>query len=185
MTGLKPDTDRIIEIATLVTDSQLQLLAEGPVFAIHQDEATLARMDEWNQRQHGSSGLLARVRASRVTEAEAEAAYEKLCLFYVAMTRAKQALYLFTKPVSEKSKSDNFPRLLTETLGTAGTDEAICVGNWSGVGAYAKGDGDWFAASKVSVAVEAGTMEPRGIEPLETGLQVIRHPARRSRCPAR
>jgi ATP-dependent helicase/nuclease subunit A len=113
-----------------------------------------------------------------VAEAEAESAYEKLCLFYVAMTRAKQALYLFTKPVSEKSKSDNFPRLLTETLGTAGTDEAICVGNWSGVGAYAKGDGDWFAASKVSVAVEAGTMEPRGIEPLETGLQVIRHPAR-------
>ena len=52
MTGLKPDSDRIIEIATLVTDAELRLIAEGPVLAIHQDEATLARMDEWNQRQH-------------------------------------------------------------------------------------------------------------------------------------
>jgi oligoribonuclease len=74
MTGLKPDTDTIIEIATLVTDSSLRLIAEGPVLAIHQDEVTLARMDDWNQRQHGSSGLLARVRASRVTLAQAEEA---------------------------------------------------------------------------------------------------------------
>jgi oligoribonuclease len=72
MTGLQPDTDTIIEIATLVTDSSLRLIAEGPVLAIHQDEVTLARMDDWNQRQHGSSGLLARVRASRVTLAQAE-----------------------------------------------------------------------------------------------------------------
>jgi oligoribonuclease len=74
MTGLKPDTDTIIEIATLVTDSSLRLIAEGPVLAIHQDEVTLARMDDWNQRQHGSSGLLARVRTSRVTLAQAEEA---------------------------------------------------------------------------------------------------------------
>ena len=74
MTGLKPESDTIIEIATLVTDSQLRLVAEGPVFAIHQDEPTLARMDDWNQRQHGGSGLLARVRASTVTLAEAESA---------------------------------------------------------------------------------------------------------------
>ena len=74
MTGLKPQSDTIIEIATLVTDSQLRLIAEGPVFAIHQDEATLATMDEWNQRQHGSSGLLARVRGSSVTLADAEKA---------------------------------------------------------------------------------------------------------------
>jgi oligoribonuclease len=73
MTGLAPQTDTIIEIATLVTDSSLRLIAEGPVFAIHQDEAVLARMDEWNQRQHGGSGLLARVRTSRVTLAQAEA----------------------------------------------------------------------------------------------------------------
>ena len=74
MTGLKPQTDTIIEIATLVTDSQLRLIAEGPVLAIHHDEATLATMDEWNQRQHGSSGLLARVRGSSVTLAQAEQA---------------------------------------------------------------------------------------------------------------
>ena len=74
MTGLKPESDTIIEIATLVTDSRLQLIAEGPVFAIHQDEVTLARMDDWNQRQHGGSGLLARVRASTVTLADAESA---------------------------------------------------------------------------------------------------------------
>ena len=72
MTGLKPDSDTIIEIATLVTDSSLRLIAEGPVLAIHQDEPTLARMDEWNQRQHGGSGLIARVRASAITLAEAE-----------------------------------------------------------------------------------------------------------------
>lgn len=73
MTGLKPDSDRIIEIATLVTDAELRLIAEGPVIAVHQDEAALALMDDWNQRQHGGSGLIARVRASRVSEAQAEA----------------------------------------------------------------------------------------------------------------
>jgi oligoribonuclease len=72
MTGLKPDSDSIIEIATVVTDKDLAVIAEGPVLAIHQSEEVLARMDEWNQRQHGSSGLLARVRASRVSLAEAQ-----------------------------------------------------------------------------------------------------------------
>jgi oligoribonuclease len=72
MTGLKPDSDSIIEIATVVTDRELAVLADGPVLAIHQPEEALARMDDWNQRQHGSSGLLARVRASRVSVAEAE-----------------------------------------------------------------------------------------------------------------
>ncbi len=72
MTGLVPDLDSIIEIATLVTDADLNLIAEGPVLAIHHDEAVLGRMDDWNQRQHGSSGLLARVRATNVTLAEAE-----------------------------------------------------------------------------------------------------------------
>lgn len=73
MTGLKTDTDSIIEIATAVTDAQLNLLAEGPVFAIHTADEVLAGMDEWNTRQHGASGLTARVRASRVTLADAEA----------------------------------------------------------------------------------------------------------------
>jgi len=72
MTGLKPDSDSIIEIATVVTDKELTVLADGPVIAIHQPEEVLARMDDWNQRQHGSSGLLVRVRASRVSVAEAE-----------------------------------------------------------------------------------------------------------------
>ena len=72
MTGLAPQADYIIEIATIVTDSQLNILAEGPVLAIHQSDAALAIMDDWNQKQHGESGLIARVRASRVNEREAE-----------------------------------------------------------------------------------------------------------------
>jgi oligoribonuclease len=73
MTGLKPDSDLIIEIATVVTDKELAVIAEGPVIAIHQSEEVLAGMDDWNQKQHGSSGLLARVRASKISTAEAEA----------------------------------------------------------------------------------------------------------------
>jgi oligoribonuclease len=73
MTGLKTDTDSIIEIATAVTDAQLNLLAEGPVFAIHTADEILAGMDEWNTRQHGASGLTARVRASQTTLVDAEA----------------------------------------------------------------------------------------------------------------
>ena len=57
MTGLDPDTDVIIEMATIITDSELNTLAEGPVIAVHQSDETLARMDEWNTRQHGGSGL--------------------------------------------------------------------------------------------------------------------------------
>ena len=72
MTGLDTDHDLIIEIATIVTDSELKILAEGPVLALHQPEAALSQMDEWNTRQHGQSGLLERVRASRCDAAEAE-----------------------------------------------------------------------------------------------------------------
>ena len=72
MTGLDPEKDRIIEIATVVTDKELTVLAEGPVYAIHQDDETLAGMDEWNTRQHATSGLTERVRASTVTEQQAE-----------------------------------------------------------------------------------------------------------------
>jgi oligoribonuclease len=72
MTGLNTDADSIIEIATVVTDAQLNVLAEGPVLAIHTADAVLAGMDEWNTRQHGASGLTARVRASTVTLADAE-----------------------------------------------------------------------------------------------------------------
>ena len=73
MTGLIPERHRIIEIATVVTDVHLQVLAEGPMLAIHQSDEELAAMDEWNTRQHGQSGLSQRVRDSRVNEAEAEA----------------------------------------------------------------------------------------------------------------
>ena len=71
MTGLDPDRDRIIEIATIVTDSRLHVLEEGPVLAIHQPEEVLAGMDEWNTRQHRESGLCDRVRDSRCTEPDA------------------------------------------------------------------------------------------------------------------
>jgi oligoribonuclease len=72
MTGLKPESDLIIEIATIVTDKHLAVLAEGPVFAIRQTEAALAAMDDWNRKQHGGSGLSARVLASDINTAAAE-----------------------------------------------------------------------------------------------------------------
>lgn len=72
MTGLSPEEDRIIEIATLVTDLNLNILAEGPVFAIHQSEARIIGMDKWNTRQHNKSGLVERMRAAGVTESHAE-----------------------------------------------------------------------------------------------------------------
>ncbi|MEX2151104.1 MAG: oligoribonuclease [Steroidobacteraceae bacterium] len=74
MTGLVPDTDRIIEIATVVTDADLVVIAEGPVIAVHQSDAVLDGMDDWNTRTHGGSGLVERVRASRYDEAAAEQA---------------------------------------------------------------------------------------------------------------
>lgn len=74
MTGLKTDTDHIIEIATVVTDKDLNILAEGPVLAIHQPDTVLNAMDDWNRRQHGGSGLAERVRSSTTTVAEAERA---------------------------------------------------------------------------------------------------------------
>jgi oligoribonuclease len=72
MTGLDTDRDHIIEIATIVTDSHLNTLAEGPVFAVHQSEAVMAGMDEWNTRQHGQSGLTERVLKSTIGLREAE-----------------------------------------------------------------------------------------------------------------
>ncbi len=72
MTGLDTQNDVIIEIATIVTDSELNVLAEGPMLAIHQPDTVLAGMDEWNTKQHGKSGLTERVKNSRINEAEAE-----------------------------------------------------------------------------------------------------------------
>ena len=74
MTGLDPDNDRIIEVAVVVTDPELNIIGQGPVFAIHQSDAMLDGMDAWNKGTHGRSGLIERVKASTVTEAEAELA---------------------------------------------------------------------------------------------------------------
>ena len=74
MTGLQPDSDRIIEIALLVTDAQLVTIAEGPVLVLHQPDEVLEAMDTWNKSTHKKSGLIDKVRASRMVEAEAERA---------------------------------------------------------------------------------------------------------------
>ena len=73
MTGLDPDNDLIIEIATVITDKHLNILAEGPVIAVHQSDEVLAAMDDWNQKHHGESGLIERVKNSSISTADAEA----------------------------------------------------------------------------------------------------------------
>jgi oligoribonuclease len=73
MTGLQPDTDRIIEIAVLVTDADLRMVAQSPVWVLHQPDEVLDAMDSWNKATHAKTGLIARVRASALTEAQAEA----------------------------------------------------------------------------------------------------------------
>ncbi len=72
MTGLDPDTDLIIEIATIVTDKNLNIIAEGPVLALHQSDKAIDAMDDWNQKHHGQSGLIDRIKTSVINEAEAE-----------------------------------------------------------------------------------------------------------------
>jgi len=72
MTGLNSDTDKIIEIATIITNSNLDVVAQGPVLAVHQSDSVLSGMDEWNTRTHGGSGLTQRVRESTLSEADAE-----------------------------------------------------------------------------------------------------------------
>jgi oligoribonuclease len=74
MTGLNPDGDRIIELAMVVTNSELELVAESPSWVVHQSDETLAAMDEWNQKTHGRSGLIDKVKASTMSDADVEAA---------------------------------------------------------------------------------------------------------------
>jgi len=83
MTGLNPKEDRLLEIAVVVTDPHLTMRVEGPVFAIHQSQAQLDKMDAWNQGTHGKSGLIDRVRISAVTEAIAQSALLKFLATYV------------------------------------------------------------------------------------------------------
>ena len=73
MTGLSPDTDRIIEVALVITDSQLNVIAEGPVLVVHQSDEILNGMDKWNRSTHSKSGLIDKVKASRFNEVEVEA----------------------------------------------------------------------------------------------------------------
>jgi oligoribonuclease len=73
MSGLQPETDRILEIAMIVTDGDLNIVAEGPVLVVHQEDAVLDRMDAWNKGTHGKSGLIDKVKASTLSEAEVEA----------------------------------------------------------------------------------------------------------------
>lgn len=84
MTGLDPEKDRILEIATIVTDKDLTILAEGPVFAIHQPSALLEQMDSWNTKQHHGSGLIKRVQESKINEAMAQSMTIKFLSTYLA-----------------------------------------------------------------------------------------------------
>jgi oligoribonuclease len=74
MTGLKPDADRIIEVALVITDHALETVAQAPVFVVHQDDAALDAMDSWNKSTHARSGLIDKVKASTMTEADVELA---------------------------------------------------------------------------------------------------------------
>lgn len=95
MTGLDPETHKIIEIATIVTDSELNILAEGPVLAIHQPEEELAKMDEWCTTTHTGSGLVARVKQSTVTEQQAiDQTIEFLKNGYLQVSRQSAATVL-------------------------------------------------------------------------------------------
>jgi oligoribonuclease len=91
MTGLYPDRDRIIEIAVVVTDPQLTVRVAGPVFAVHQSDATLDAMDAWNKGTHGRSGLIDRVKASQVDEAQAEAQVIEFLKQYVPAGKSPMA----------------------------------------------------------------------------------------------
>ncbi|MFZ5539883.1 MAG: oligoribonuclease [Pseudomonadota bacterium] len=88
MSGLNPDSDRVLEVAVVVTDAQLELIAEGPALAVHQDERVLAAMDDWNTATHARSGLTGRVRESTLDEAAAEAAVLDFLRRYVPEGRS-------------------------------------------------------------------------------------------------
>jgi oligoribonuclease len=84
MSGLNPDVERILEIAVVVTTSQLEIIAEAPVLVVHQPDSVLDAMDDWNKGAHGKSGLVARVKASTLSEAEVEAQVLSFIAQYVA-----------------------------------------------------------------------------------------------------
>ena len=91
MTGLNSETDRVIEVATIVTDSQLNVLAEGPILAVHQSDAILNGMDDWNKRTHAATGLIERVKLSNLTEVDVERLTIDFLRQYVAKTNRRCA----------------------------------------------------------------------------------------------
>ena len=91
MTGLNPDTDRIIEVAAIVTDSRLNVLATSTAYAVHQSDEALAAMDSWNQKTHGNSGLIARVKASSYDEASVSALLIEFMKPWVAKSKTPMA----------------------------------------------------------------------------------------------
>ncbi len=111
MTGLEPDTEAIIEIATIITDSHLNIIEEGPALAVHQDDEILNRMDEWNQKTHSASGLIQKVKDSKITVEEAEKATLDFIKKYVPYKAAplcgnsvgqdRRFLYKFMPKLSE------------------------------------------------------------------------------------
>jgi oligoribonuclease len=88
MTGLVPETDRILEVAVIVTNSQLEIIAEGPVVVLHQSDATLDKMDAWNKGTHGKSGLIDKVKASALDEPQAEILLLDFLRQYVGKNKA-------------------------------------------------------------------------------------------------
>lgn len=88
MTGLVPETDRILEVALIVTNSQLEIIAEGPVVVVHQSDATLDKMDAWNKGTHGKSGLIEKVKASNLDEAQAETVLLDFLRLYVGKNKS-------------------------------------------------------------------------------------------------
>ena len=88
MSGLNPDSDRVLEIAVVVTDSALEVIAEGPVLVVQQSDSVLAGMDAWNQATHRRSGLIDRVRASRLEESEAAAQLLEFLAPYVGVGKS-------------------------------------------------------------------------------------------------
>ncbi|HEY9250044.1 MAG TPA: UvrD-helicase domain-containing protein, partial [Rariglobus sp.] len=118
------------------------------------------------------------VLSANVAEAEADAAYEKLCLFYVALTRAKRAMYLITKPAGMKSVSTNFPRLLAETLGTTAVSANPAVGAWACDAVFAEGESRWFEAIPLIGEAPDHAGAETGIDGFPAGVGSVRHPAR-------
>lgn len=91
MSGLNPESDRVLELAAVVTDSQLNVLAEGPVIVVHQADAVLDGMDDWNRSTHSRSGLTEKVRASTIDEAQAETAMIEFLSRYVPSRKSPMA----------------------------------------------------------------------------------------------